>query len=133
MAATLRDHGLPADVVERGDEADVVVSADRRDDAVALMASHMDEIRDRVDAPEPLEPTLTVTPDDDVAASEDEEASRPLVFERLRRLWLVPVMLVPPLILLGFASVPANFAVIAMIGAMVGVVALRQGRRTPPR
>lgn len=133
MAATLRDHGLAADVVERGDEADVVVSADRRDDAVALMASHMDEIRDRVDAPEPPEPTLTVSPGDDVPASEDEEASRPLVFERLRRLWLVPVMLVPPLILLGFASVPANFAVIAMIGAMAAVVALRQRRRAPPR
>jgi hypothetical protein len=135
VAATLRDHGVAAELIDRGDAADVMVSAARRDDAVAVMASHMDEIRDRVDDGGTLDAEPSEAADEPAGSwpLEEEPGSRRMVFERLRRMWPVPVMLVPLLLLLGLASVPANFAVIAMIGGMVAVVALRQGRRAPWR
>lgn len=114
----------------------MVVSGTRRDDAVALMAAHMDEIRERVDADQPRGSAPAAAPVDEGPVEEpadDEPGSRRMVFERLRAMWPVPIMLVPLLVLLGFASVPANFAVIAMIGGMVAVVALRQRRRAPRR
>lgn len=132
VVATLRAHGMSAEVVERGEGVEVVVPAARRDEALSLMAAQMDEIRDRLTegaqdplpaAPEPQ------SPDDDTDAAESHQ---PLATERLRRLWLVPVVLVPLLALLGLlgsGSVPANFAVLVLIGGMVVVVALRQRRR----
>jgi Flp pilus assembly protein TadB len=133
VAATLREHGVTAEVVDRGDAADVVVPAARRDDALALMASRMDEIRDRAHegSPEPAadQPEQRVTTSGGEVDEAEERGMRPLVSERLRQLWPVPVVLVPMLVLLGSASVPANYAVLIVIGGMVLVVALRQQRR----
>lgn len=132
VVATLRAHGMSAEVVERGEDVEVVVSAARRDEALSLMASQMDEIRDRLgeaqSEPAPIAPERQ-RPSDDADAPAPPP---PLATERLRRLWLVPVVLVPLLALLGLlgsASVPANFAVLVLIGGMVAVVALRQRRR----
>lgn len=128
VAATLRAHGMAAEVVEHGEAAEVVVPAARRDEAVSLMAAQMDEIRDRLDdRPQRDIPASTDAP----AESDDgrEPGSTPLATERLRQLWPVALLLVPLLVLLGSASVPANFAVLVLIGGMVAVVALRQRRR----
>lgn len=128
VAATLRAHGMAAEVVEHGEAAEVVVPAARRDEAVSLMAAQMDEIRDRLDdepqraGPEPGEPPPE-------SGEGRETGSPPLATERLRQLWPVALLLVPLLVLLGSASVPANFAVLVLIGGMVAVVALRQRRR----
>lgn len=132
VAATLRAHGMSAEVVEQGEDAEVVVPAARRDEALSVMAAQMDEIRDRLgQGPAAPAPHAAETPppsaDDDAAGP-----NPPLATERLRRLWPVPVVLVPLLALLGLlgsASVPANFAVLVLIGGMVAVVALRQRRR----
>lgn len=132
VAATLRDHGVAAETVDRGDAADVVVPAARRDDALALMAARMDEIRDRAQDESP-EAASEPEPGPAAPAGAVDEAeggrTRPLVSERLRQLWPVPVVLVPMLVLLGSASVPANYAVLLVIGGMVAVVALRQRRQ----
>lgn len=130
MAATLREHGVPADVVGRDEAADVVVPAARRDEALALMAARMDEIRDRVRDGEP-EPARTGQPDGHDGDADDVPApgSRPLVTERLRQLWPVPVLLVPLLVLLGMGSLPANFAVMVVLAGMAVVLAMRQRRR----
>lgn len=132
VVATLRAHGMSAEVAERGEDVEVVVPAARREEALSLMASQMDEIRDRLGAalsePAPAAPERQ-PPSDDADAPGPHP---PLATERLRRLWLVPVVLVPLLALLGLlgsASVPANFAVLVLIGGMVAVVALRQRRR----
>lgn len=132
VVATLRAHGMSAEVVERGEGVEVVVSATRRDEALSLMAAQMDEIRDRLTEgahdPLPAAPEPQASDDDADAGG----SHQPLATERLRRLWLVPVVLVPLLALLGLlgsGSVPANFAVLVLIGGMVVVVALRQRRR----
>lgn len=128
VAATLRAHGMAADVVEHGDAAEVVVPAARREEAVSLMAAQMDEIRDRLDdEPRHARPARTEPSPD--GSDGQEPGSPPLATERLRQLWPVPVLLVPLLVLLGSASVPANFAVLVLIGGMVVMVALRQRRR----
>lgn len=132
VVATLRAHGMSAEVVERGEGVEVVVPATRRDEALSLMAAQMDEIRDRLT--EGAQDPLPAAPEPQ-ASDDDADAGgspQPLATERLRRLWLVPVVLVPLLALLGLlgsGSVPANFAVLVLIGGMVVVVALRQRRR----
>lgn len=128
VAATLRAHGMAAEVVEHGEAAEVVVPGARREEAVSLMAAQMDEIRDRLDdEPQRAGPAPTEPPPE--SGDEQEPGAPLLATERLRRLWPVPVLLVPLLVLLGSASVPANFAVLVLIGGMVAVVALRQRRR----
>lgn len=120
---------MSAEVLERGEAAEVMVPAARRDEAVWLMASQMDEIRQRVSDDAPLDAPRAAPEPRPADSTADESGFQPLVSERLRRLWPVPVLLVPLLVLLGSASVPANFAVLVLIGAMVVVVALRQRRR----
>lgn len=117
-----RDAGADAEAM-----TEVVVPAARREAALATMAEHMDEIRDRM-APSAAPPPA---PADTAATSEADPApgTRPLVTERLRRLWPLPVLLVPLLVLLGAGSLPANFVVLVLIGGMVAMVALRQRRR----
>lgn len=104
--------------------------AARRDEALALMAARMDEIRDRVRDGEP-EPAHTGQSDAHDGDADDVPApgSRPLVTERLRQLWAVPVLLVPLLVLLGMGSLPANFAVMVVLAGMAVVLAMRQRRR----
>lgn len=129
VAATLRAHGMTAEVVERDEAAEVVVPAARREEAVSLMAAQMDEIRERLGEDEPQRGGPGPTEPPPANGGGEEPGSAPLATERLRRLWPVPVLLVPLLVLLGSASVPANFAVLVLIGGMVAVVALRQRRR----
>lgn len=129
VAATLRAHGMTAEVVERAEAAEVVVPAARREEAVSLMAAQMDEIRERVGDDEPQGGGPAPTEPAPGGGDSDEPGPPPLATERLRQLWPVPVLLVPLLVLLGSASVPANFAVLVLIGGMVAVVALRQRRR----
>lgn len=129
VAATLRAHGMTAEVVERREAAEVVVPAARREEAVSLMAAQMDEIRERLGDGEPQGGGSAPTEPPPASGGGEEPGPPPLATERLRRLWPVPVLLVPLLVLLGSASVPANFAVLVLIGGMVAVVALRQRRR----
>lgn len=137
VVTVLQRRGIAAEV-ERGGlgdgEAVVVVPAAQRDEAVAAMAANMEEIRRQArpvsgEADGERPPSRSATPEAAVLDDGEEEASRPLVSERLRQLWPLPVLLVPLLVFLGVTQVRADVALMVLIGVMVVVVALRQGRR----
>jgi|GEM_PF-3645722 len=141
VASTLREHGVAAEV-EGQDSTRVLVPASQRDEAVAIMAARMEEIRGRTqrsgtggEAVDEEPPARTRAPssqparDPEPRAVDDEPATRPLLTERLRRLWPLALLLVPAVALLGQARVPLDLVPVVLIGGMALVLMLRQRRR----
>lgn len=128
VTLVLRRAGIPATVVGDGgeggeEEVTVVVPDDRRAEALATMAASMEAI-----AAEQLRPVpraaLAATEDD-----EDEDGS-PLVFERLRSLGFLPVLLVPLMVVtLAQVRLPGAYIAALIVGGMALLLAWRDGRR----
>jgi hypothetical protein len=131
VVAVLSRAGVPASVAGDGaedGEVTVLVPADRREEALGTMAASMEaigeELRRRREAtgrgPGPRDRT----------DPEDEEEASPLVFERLRRLAFLPILLVPLLVVtLASVDLPVVIAILVIVGGMVGLHAWRDGRR----
>lgn len=137
VVVVLRRAGVPARLAgevppgSADPELTVVVPEDRRDEALAAMAAAMEEIQAEVSRQAPA-PTAPAGPDaDDEDEDEDEEGGhRPLLFERLRRLGFLPVLLVPLLVVtLSQTRLPAAYAIALVVGGAAAVVAWRDGRR----
>ncbi len=138
VARTLREHGVAAQV-DATEPARVLVPGSQRDEAVALMAAHMEQIRARVRpedergaagaAQAASPPSATGPTPHREPGVEAEAATRPLLTERLRRLWPLALLLIPLVGLLGPTRVPADLALLVLVGGMALVLMLRQRRR----
>lgn len=123
VVRVLRREGVPADE-RRGPDAEVtvLVPAERRADAMRVLAARMEDIRDAV------EPARGPSSGGEVGEG-DEEAARPLLFERLRRLGLLPIALIPLLIItLANVRLPMAYAAAVLVGGMALLLAWRNGR-----
>jgi hypothetical protein len=93
VAQVLRERGLPASVDRQGDLGVVVVPAERRDEAVDVMAAQMDEIHERAHGPAAAVPGSKEAAEE--LAAQQEPSSRPLVSERLGPLGELLVIQLP--------------------------------------
>lgn len=125
VVQVLRRRGVPAsEGSSAGGEAAVLVPADRREDALRVLADRMEDIHTEARGPA-LSPTQVA----ELHPDEDDEATRPLVFERLRGLGLLPVLLIPLLVLtLANVRLPMAYSVVFVVGGMALVMAWRTGR-----
>jgi hypothetical protein len=146
VVTVLRRAGLPASLAGSGTSADevaVMVPAECREEALAAMASSMEAIRDelarsRAGGRRAVDPAhggerdrpVTSAADAHDADDADDELHRPLLFERLRSLGFLPVLLVPLLVVtLSQTRLPAIYAVAVIVGGGLVIVAWRDGRR----
>jgi hypothetical protein len=128
VVTVLRRAGLPASVAgATGDEATVVVPADRRAEAFAVLGRSMDAVHSELaEARAVAVRRAPRTPPVD----EYGEEHRPLVFERLRQFGFLAVLLVPLLVVtLAQVRLPAVYMAVAVIAGVVALTAWRNGRR----
>lgn len=135
VVAVLLRSGLPASLGEvsrrpgEGAEVEVLVPADRRSEAMAAMAASMEAVQEELrrrggDGPGSEGRGAAEEPE------EHEEQERPLLFERLRALGFLPLLLVPLLIVtLAQVRLPSVYMVAVVVGGMVVLYAWRDGRR----
>lgn len=122
VVAVLRRERVPA-TVEPLDhaEAEVRVPAARRDEALALLATHMEAIRELVeDATDGDTTTTTSLP----LAEPDDETGRPIVMERFRRMGLGIAVVLAPLLVITLAApdLPIGYALLLFLAGLVAVV-----------
>lgn len=133
VVAVLRRAGIPATTVgdDEGDphEVTVLVPDELREAALDTMWRSMEAItaEQRREVPE----TVTTTAWQPETAPElDDDEGPPLLFERLRNLGFLPVLLVPLMVVtLAQVRLPAVYVVALLIGGMAAVHAWREGRR----
>jgi hypothetical protein len=132
----LRRAGVPADVHEPAtagageDGVTVLVPGERRDEAMAALAAGMDAIQEELRRQAPPEHGPGGGTAASASAPEDAEEEPPLVFERLRRLGFLPVLLVPLLVVtLSQIRLSAVYAFVLLVGGAAAVVAWRDRRR----
>lgn len=103
------------------DEVEVRVPADRRVEAMALLASHMEQIHELVAQSGSV--TATPLPLADHSVETDENGP-PIVLERLRRMSLGLVVLLAPLLVISLAGVrlPIGYALALFVLGLVAVV-----------
>jgi hypothetical protein len=105
-----------------GDDIAVLVPATERERAFAVLAAGMDELVAAVEA------AAAATGDD------EEEDAPPLVFERLRRLGFLPLLLAPLLaVTLAAVGLPGAYALIVFVAGVVAIQAWRDRARSNDR
>lgn len=131
VVAVLRRQGIRAQADDGDAEQLVRVPAHRRDTALRVLATHMEDVRaalDRAPAPPPSDRGSA-----DPAAVRDDDAGRgpPLVMERFRSLGLLVVIGLAPLLIVTLASVPIPraVAITIVVAAAALIVALILRRR----
>jgi hypothetical protein len=131
VVSVLQRAGVPASLAmgdASRDEAVVLVPAERREEAFAVLAGSMDAVHEELRARVPR----AAAPRPEVAAApgDDDEVGRPLLFERLRSLGFLPVLLIPLLVVtLAQVRLPAAVTAAIVIAGMVLLTAWRNGRR----
>jgi hypothetical protein len=128
VVTVLRRAGLPAAVGEATDEeATVVVPADRREEAFAVLGRSMDAVHSEL--AEARAVAVRRAPQPPELDEYGEEYGRPLVFERLRQFGFLAVLLVPLLVVtLAQVRLPAVYMAVAVIAGVVALTAWRNGR-----
>jgi hypothetical protein len=128
VVMVLRREGVVSRVQSSpGGEAEVLVPATRREEALSLLAAHMEDLHElaRSEAVVPLEPpeAAPAEPEDD-----DEGPTRPIVMERLRRSGLgIAAVLVPLLVItLAAPDLPLRYALLVFVGGLVAITAWRR-------
>lgn len=123
VAMVLRREGVPATVesLDHG-EAEVRVSPDRRDEALALLARHMEQVHELAADEHAGAATATPLPLD--TQFEDDDAGPPIVMERLRRMGLGLALVLAPLLIitLSGADLPMGYAVGLFVVGLAAVV-----------
>jgi hypothetical protein len=129
VVVVLRRAGVPAALVgdgEAAEEVTVAVPGDHRDAAIRALASGMDDVHAEVARQRGSAPPTTAPS----GAEDDDEEGPPLLFERLRHLGFLPVLLVPLLVItLAQVRLPAAYTIAIIVGGTAALVAWRDGRR----
>jgi hypothetical protein len=112
----LREGGIPAWAQDpsghRSGELAVRVPEGLRAEALAMVANRMEEIHGAAGAAPPT--------------GEDDEASRPIILERFRRLGFLALLLAPLLVVtLASPRLPRPLALVVLVGGMVAILAWR--------
>jgi hypothetical protein len=138
VAQVLRRAGVPAQVAggdpaASADVVVVVVPEGRREEAFAVLARSMEDVHAarRSDVPRGAsQPSPAAANDPQAPGEGDVDTGRPLLFERLRQLGFLPVLLVP-LVVVALAQVrlPGAYTAALVIGGIVALYAWRNGRR----
>lgn len=122
VATILGREGVPA-TVEPLDhaEAEVRVPAARRDEALALLATHMEAVRELLDGAGASDTTTTTSLP---LADPDDETGRPMVMERFRRMGLGVAVVLAPLLAITLAArdLPIGYALLIFLAGLVAVV-----------
>lgn len=119
VVAVLARAGVPAWTAEQAHETEVIVPADRREEAFAVLAAHMEQIHAEA-ADEP----------GDATEVDDEPGDPPpLVMERFRNMGLLALVLVPLLVItLAAPGMPLGVAIVVYVGAIAVLTAWRERR-----
>ncbi|HVL99076.1 MAG TPA: hypothetical protein VM324_07275 [Egibacteraceae bacterium] len=124
VATVLRRQGVPAVTGPApgpgpDDDVEVRVPPERRDEALGLLAGHMEEIRAIVHAGNSV--TATPLP---LVEGDAEQVGTPLVMSRVRSMGLgVAVLLVPLLVVtLAQTGLPVGYAIAVFFVGLVAVV-----------
>lgn len=123
VVTVLEQEGITTIVAPHdGQEVEVRVPADRRDEALALLADRMEQIHQLVnDAGAATATPLSLT--DGTAPDTDDETGPPIVMERLRRMSFGLVILLAPLLVISLSgALPIGYALALFIIGLVGIV-----------
>lgn len=122
VVTVLRREGVPAAARPLGDgEVEVRVPAARRDEALALLADRMEDVRAEVHGGDGSAPTSLPLVDGESA---EDESGPPLVMDRLRRMGLGVVIVLAPLLVITLAqpNLPVGYALALFVVGLVAVV-----------
>lgn len=132
VVSVLRRRGCPAwaDPAAGGDSL-VRVPADRREEALALVAAHMEDIAAMSGSAEPGPSAVPPLPGGrpgstwDAGDSDDPSAEKPspIVLEQLRRFGLGLAIVLAPLLVITLAapSLPLRYALVVFVAGLVAV------------
>lgn len=124
VVTVLEQEGIATIVAPHdGQEVEVRVPADRRDEALALLADRMEQIHQLVkDAGAATATPLPLT-DGPEPDTDDDETGPPIVMERLRRMSFGLVILLAPLLVISLSgALPIGYALALFILGLVGIV-----------
>lgn len=133
VAIVLRRAGIPATIIgDTGanvpEDVTIVVPDDRREEALRTMANSMEDIQ--AEQAKATAPPVAVPRSTGESSDSEDEGGPPLLFERLRGLGFLPVLLVPLLVVtLARINLPTVYTVALIIGGMAALIAWRDGRR----
>lgn len=130
VVTVLRQQGVPASVEPLDHaEAEVRVPAARRDEALGLLATHMEQVRALVDGARADDTTTTTSVP---LADPDDETGSPMVMERFRRLGLGVAAVLAPLLVITLAqpNLPIGYALLVFLAGLVAIVYWRNRRES---
>lgn len=106
-----------------GQEVEVRVPADRRAEALALLADRMEQIHELVQEAGAATATSLPLTDRSTRTDEPDETGPPIVMERLRRMSFGLVMLLAPLLVISLSgALPLGYALALFILGLVAIV-----------
>jgi len=120
VVAVLRREGIPASVEPLDHaEAEVRVPAARRDEALSVLAGHMEAVRQLVESVDGGDTAGPGPPDEP-----GDETGPPLVMERLRSMGLGIVLVLAPLLVITLAApdLPIGYSLVVFVAGLVAVV-----------
>lgn len=125
VVTVLEQEGIATIVAPHdGQEVEVLVPAERRDEALALLADRMEQIHQLVkDAGAATATSLPLTDRTVPDTTDDDETGPPIVMERLRRMSFGLVILLAPLLVISLSgALPIGYALALFILGLVGIV-----------
>lgn len=141
VVTVLRREGIPArSEPVADDQVEITVPADRREQALTLLAGRMEAVNElvngsgdvtTVDSESPPTGERRLVEGEDLQGDGEETPQRPLLMERLRRVGYGLGALLVPLLVITVAgrNLPAGYALAVFIGGLVAITWWRSRRQ----
>lgn len=141
VVTVLRREGIPAHSEPvADDQVEITVPADRREQALTLLAGRMEAVNElvngsgdvtTVDSESPPTGERRPVEGEDLQGDGEEAPQRPLLMERLRRVGYGLGALLVPLLVITVAgrNLPAGYALVVFIGGLVAITWWRSRRQ----